>query len=183
MKQFILMLNLFVLMAVLVACDDSASSGDGTASTNTSEVKGSFPPNGDEGFYCLVTDGKNADGSYWKQIMVNIPKYKGHVEKITFDENGNGTQYYEDAHYYTTPYEQRALCLEYEDAVKKQSQKRNYTETYCQNGVYYFVITFQNASVGNLSEKVSWYESDCKDYEQKWKDGDYDEAIERRTSR
>ena len=187
MKRFLFALGTLAMLA-FTACDDSASSGEsnssnGSGSNGTSEVKGSFPPNGDEGFYCLVTDGTNADGSYWKQIMVNIPKYKGHVEKITFDENGNGTQYYEDAHYYTTSYEQRALCLEFEDGIKESSHKRNYTETYCKNGVYYFVITFQNVSVGELAEKVAWYESDCKDYEQKWRDGDYDEAIERRTSR
>ena len=104
------------------------------------------------------------------------------MEKITFDENGNGTQYYEDSHFYITPYEKTAMCLEFEDAIKKQSQKRNYTDTYCKNGVSYFVITFKNASVGSLASKVVDYESDCKDYEQKWKDGDYDEAIKRRLS-
>jgi len=183
MKKFLFVLGMLTMLA-FTACDDSASSGDsnGSGSNPPSETKGSFPPNGDEGFYCLVTDGQNEDGSYWKQIKVNIPKYKGHVEKITFDENGNGTQYYEDSHFYITPYEKTAMCLEFEDAVKKQSQKRNYTETYCNNGVSYFVITFQNASVESLAEKVAWYESDCDDYKQKWRDGDYDEAIKRRLS-
>jgi len=181
MKKFLLALSLVALAFTLVACDDSASGGSG--SNGVGEAKGSFPPNGDEGFYCLVTDGHNEDGSYWKQIMVNIPKYKGHVEKITFDENGNGTQYYEDSHFYITPYEKAALCLEFEDAIKSQSQKRNYTETYCKNGVSYFVITFKNASVESLAFKVGEYESDCKDYERKWKEGDYDEAIERRLSK
>ena len=181
MKKFLLALSLVALAFTLVACDDSASGGSG--SNGVGEAKGSFPPNGDEGFYCLVTDGHSEDGSYWKQIMVNIPKYKGHVEKITFDENGNGTQYYEDSHFYITPYEKAALCLEFEDAIKSQSQKRNYTETYCKNGVSYFVITFKNASVESLAFKVGEYESDCKDYERKWKEGDYDEAIERRLSK
>lgn len=183
MKKFLFVLGMLTMLA-FTACDDSASSGDsnGSGSNPPSETKGSFPPNGDEGFYCLVTDGQNEDGSYWKQIKVNIPKYKGHVEKITFDENGNGTQYYEDSHFYITPYEKTAMCLEFEDAIKKQSQKRNYTDTYCKNGVSYFVITFKNASVGSLASKVADYESDCKDYEQKWKDGDYDEAIKRRLS-
>lgn len=183
MKKFLFVLGMLAMLA-FTACDDSASSGDsnGSGSNPPSETKGSFPPNGDEGFYCLVTDGQNEDGSYWKQIKVNIPKYKGHVEKITFDENGNGTQYYEDSHFYITPYEKTAMCLEFEDAIKKQSQKRNYTDTYCKNGVSYFVITFKNASVGSLASKVADYESDCKDYEQKWKDGDYDEAIKRRLS-
>lgn len=183
MKKFLFVLGMLTMLA-FTACDDSASSGDsnGSGSNPPSETKGSFPPNGDEGFYCLVTDGQNEDGSYWKQIKVNIPKYKGHVEKITFDENGNGTQYYEDSHFYITPYEKTAMCLEFEDAIKKQSQKRNYTDTYCKNGVSYFVITFKNASVSSLASKVADYESDCKDYEQKWKDGDYDEAIKRRLS-
>lgn len=180
MKKFLLALGSVALAFTLAACDDSASGGSG--SNETSETKGSFPPNGDEGFYCLVTDGQNEDGSYWKQIKVNIPKYKGHVEKITFDENGNGTQYYEDSHFYITPYEKTAMCLEFEDAIKKQSQKRNYTDTYCKNGVSYFVITFKNASEGSLTSKVAAYESDCDDYKQKWRDGDYDEAIKRRLS-
>ena len=184
MKKFLLILSALAMFA-FTACDDSASSGDnsGSNSNSSNTSKGSFPPNGDESFYCVVTDGTNADGSYWKQIKVNIPQYKGHVERITFDQNGNGTQYYEDFHFYITPYEKKAMCLEFEDGIKENSHKKNYTETYCDNGVSYFVITFQNANVESLASKVAWYESDCDDYKQKWKDGDYDEVIERRTSR
>ena len=143
MKKILFALGMLAMFAV-TACDDSASSGDsnGSGSNTTSKTTGSFPPNGDEGFYCDVTDGTNADGSYWKQIKVNIPKYKGHVEKFTFDQNGTGTQYYEDSFFYTTSYEKTAMCLEYEDGLKENSHKRNYTETYCGNGFYYFVITF-----------------------------------------
>ena len=185
MKKFLLALGVLSMLA-FTACDDSASSsGDnnGSGTKSTSDSKRSFPANGDEGFYCEVTDGTNADGSYWKQIKVNIPKYKGHVEKFTFDENGNGTQYYEDAHFYITPYEKTAMCLEFEDGIKESSHKRNYTETYCGNGFYYFVISFQNLKLGTLQSQVASYEEDCKDYERKWRDGDYDEVIERRTSK
>ena len=184
MKKLLFALGMFAMLA-FTACDDSPSSGDsnGSGSNPPSETKGSFPPNGDEGFYCLVTDGQNEDGSYWKQIKVNIPKYKGHVEKFTFDENGTGTQYYEDSHFYITPHEKAALCLEFEDGIKESSHKRNYTETYCKNGVSYFVISFQNMSLGSLNSAIVEYEEDCEDYKRKWKDGDYDEVIKRRTSR
>ena len=69
MKKILFALGVFAIFA-LTACDDSASSGDsnGSGSNSTSKTTGSFPPNGDEGFYCDVTDGTNADGSYWKQI-------------------------------------------------------------------------------------------------------------------
>lgn len=180
MKKFLFALSTLALMFAFTACDDSASSGDGA---EKQAAKGSFPENGEEGFYCEVTDGTNADGSYWKQIKVNIPKYKGHVEKFTFDENGTGTQYYEDAHFYITPHEKAAMCLEFEDGIKESAHKRNYTETYCGNGFYYFVISFQNISMETLQSKVGDYEDDCKDYERKWMDGDYDEVIERRTSK
>ena len=81
MNKLLLALVTIAFALALTACDDSASSGDtnGSGSNTTSKTTGSFPPNGDEGFYCDVTDGTNADGSYWKQIKVNIPKYKGHV--------------------------------------------------------------------------------------------------------
>ena len=185
MKKFLLALGMLSMFA-FTACDDSASSGsdsNGSGSKSTSNSKGSFPANGDEGFYCEVTDGTNADGSYWKQIKVNIPKYKGHVEKFTFDENGNGTQYYEDAQYYITPYEKTAMCLEFEDAIKQQAHKRNFIETYCENGVSYFVISFQNVNPGALYSAIVDYESDCENYERMWKEGEYDEVIERRTLR
>ena len=185
MKKFLLALGMLSMLA-FTACDDSASSsGDnnGSGSKSTSNSKGSFPANGDEGFYCEVTDGTNADGSYWKQIKVNIPKYKGNVEKFTFDENGNGTQYYEEAQFYITPYEKTAMCLEFDDAIKQQSHKRNFTETYCENGVSYFVISFQNVNPGALYSSIVDYESDCENYERMWKEGEYDEVIERRASR
>ena len=184
MKKILFALGMLAIFT-LTACDDSASSGDsnGSGSNSTSKTTGSFPPTGDEGFYCEVTDGTNADGSYWKQIKVNIPKYKGHVEKFTFDQNGTGTQYYEDSFFYTTPYEKSAMCLEFEDGIKENSYKRNYTETYCGNGFYYFVISFQNLSLEALHSQVDDYEEDCKDYERKWKGGDYDEFIEKRTWR
>jgi len=186
MKKLLFLLGMLSMFA-FTACDDSASSGDssdnGSGSKTSSTPKGSFPANGDEGFYCEVTDGTNADGSYWKQIKVNIPKYKGHVEKFTFDQNGTGTQYYEDAGFYITPYEQTAMCLEFEDGIKESSYKRNYTQTYCGNGFYYFVISFQNLKLETLQLQVKDYEDDCKDYEKKWREGDYDEVIERRTSR
>ena len=187
MKKLLFALGMLAVLA-FTACDDSASSGsdngNGSGSNSASNSKGSFPPNGgNDGFYCEVKDGTNADGSYWKQIKVNIPKYKGHVEKFTFDQNGTGTQYYEDSFFYTTSYEKTAMCLEFEDGIKENSHKRNYTETYCGNGFYYFVISFQNLSLEALHSQVDDYEDDCKDYEKKWKDGDYDEFIEKRTWR
>ncbi len=184
MKKLLLALGMLTMFAV-TACDDSASSGDSndSGSKSSSISKGSFPPNGDESFYCIVTDGRKEDGSYWKQIRLNIPKYKGFVENFTFDENGNGTQYYEDAQYYITPYEKTAMCLEFEDAIKQQAHKRNFIETYCENGVSYFVISFRNVNLGSLNSAISDYESDCENYERMWKEGEYDEVIERRTSR
>ena len=73
--------------------------------------------------------------------------------------------------------------MEFEDGIKESSHKRNYTETYCKNGVSYFVISFQNMSLGSLNSAIVEYEEDCEDYKRKWKDGDYDEVIKRRTSR
>ena len=184
MKKFLLVLSALAVGFAFTACDDSASSDGGDKSNSNSQAtKGSFPTNGDEAFYCEVTEGENEDGSYWKQIKVNIPKYKGHVEKITFDETGTGTQYYEEAQYYITSYEKAAMCLEFEDGIKEQSRKRNFTETYCDNGVSYFVISFENVSMGSLVSAVGSYEEDCEDYKQKWKEGEYDEVIERRTSK
>ena len=60
MKKLFLM-SLFASLLAFTACDDSASSGDsdGSDSKSTSKSKGSFPPNGDESFYCVVTDGRN----------------------------------------------------------------------------------------------------------------------------
>ena len=189
MKKLLLFLSALAVGLAFTACDGSASSGSSDNSISNSNsnsqkaAKSSFPTNGDEGFYCEVTEGENEDGSYWKQIKVNIPKYKGHVEKFTFDETGTGTQYYEDSHFYITPYEKTTFCLEFEDGIKEGAHKRNYTETYCENGFYYFVISFQNLSLGTLQSQVEEYEDDCKQYEREWKDGEYDEFIEKRTSK
>ena len=189
MKKFLIVLSALAVGFAFTACDGSASSGSSDNSISNSNsnsqkvAKNSFPPNGDEGFYCEVTSGTNEDGSYWKQIKVNIPKYKGHVEKITYDESGTGTQYYEDSYFYTTPYEKTTMCLEFEDGIKEGAHKRNYTETYCGNGFYYFVISFENAGLEEITSNVDEYEDDCKQYEREWKDGEYDEVIERRTSK
>ena len=95
MKKLLFVLGMLSMFA-FTACDDSASSGDssdnGSGSKTSSTPKGSFPANGDEGFYCEVTSG---DG--WAQIKVNIPGYKGHVEKRSYDAvTETATQYYEE---------------------------------------------------------------------------------------
>ena len=94
MKKLLLALGM-LSMLVFTACDDSASSsGDnnGSGTKSASNSKGSFPANGDEGFYCEVTSG---DGR--AQIKVNIPGYKGHVEKRSYDAvTETATQYYEE---------------------------------------------------------------------------------------
>ena len=173
MKKFALAAISAALMFVFGACDDSTSADSNGSNT----VRGCFSSTGDPNFSCEVTEGTDADGKSWKQIKVNIPNYKGHVEKMTYDESGSGTQYYETSYFNLTPRKKMLMCLEFEDGIKSSSKKRNYTETYCDNGVSYFVITFENIPMSTIVSQVSSYEEDCEDYRRKWEDGDYDESV------
>ena len=75
---------LFALLALMFAL---SGCGDSTSASDSGSKGGSFPSNGDPDFYCEVTEGDN-----WWQMKVNIPKYKGIVEKFTYEEGGTGTQ-------------------------------------------------------------------------------------------
>jgi hypothetical protein len=184
MKKFLLALGMLSMLA-FTACDDSASSsGDnnGSGTKSTSNSKGSFPANGDEGFYCEVT---SRDG--WAQIKVNIPGYKGHVEKRSYDAaTETATQYYEEVQYNITEYEKQLMCMEYDRDIKNNAKKnKNLTDYYCDNAVFYMVGTVENASYLKEDFAAAKYEfaEICKDYEKKWEEHGFDEVIERRTSK
>ena len=176
MKKFLFALSTLALMFAFTACDDSASGGDGAESQ---EWKGSFPPNGDAGFYCEVTSGES-----WAQLKVNIPGYMGHVEKRSFDDaTQTATQYYEEVQYNLNPFEKVEMCLEYDRDIRDDAKRKRYlTDYYCKNSVFYMVGTIPSA--GYLKEEYATaayeFRQSCDDYEKKWKEHGYDEVINRR---
>jgi hypothetical protein len=187
MKKFLFALGTLAMFA-FTACDDSASSGEdsnsgnGSGSNGTSEAKGSFPPNGgDAGYYCDVTSGEG-----WAQIKVNIPGYKGHVEKRSYDAATNtATQYYEESQYNLSPLDKVEMCLEYDRDIRDNTKKNRYlTDYYCKNSVFYMVGTISNASYLKEDYAAAKYEfmQSCEDYDRKWEEHGYDEVINRRRS-
>ena len=177
MKKLFVVLSLLGSLMAVIACDDSASSGNGSGSNSS---KGSFPPNGgNDGFYCEVTSGEG-----WAQIKVNIPGYKGQVEKRSYDEaTETATQYYEESQYNLSSFDKTEMCLEYDRDIKNNKKKnKNLTDYYCGNSVFYMVGKIENASYLKDDFAAAKYEFDkeCDDYERKWKEHGFDEVIERR---
>ena len=183
MKKYLLALSSFTLAFALVACDDSASSNsdasstknaassnNGTSANPSSGKKGSFPVNGDPNFYCIVNHGEEADGKIWSEKKFNIPNRQGHVERLTFDANGNGTQYYEDSYYNLNNRNKVAMCMEFNEAVKEKSRKKNFIETYCEGQVSYFVIAFENAPLDELISRVNSFVEDCEWEKKNWEE-------------
>ncbi|ACX74253.1 putative lipoprotein [Fibrobacter succinogenes subsp. succinogenes S85] len=187
MKKFLLAMGSIALAFALTACDDSASSNSDASSTsnnqnnaassnngtgaNTSNAKkGSFPENGDPNFYCIVTHGEEPDGKIWSEKKFNIPNRQGHVERLTFDADGNGTQYYEDSYYNLNNRNKVAMCMEFNEAVKEKSNKKNFIETYCEGQVSYFIIAFENAPLDELISRTNSFAEDCKWEEKNWED-------------
>ena len=168
MTKRILFLGLLVLAFSLNACDDSASS------SSENDAVGSFPAKGDPDFYCNVTEGSD-NGTYWIEMKVNIPKYKGHLERLTYDDKGNGTQYIEDAYFRISMGNMVEMCLDFKQFIREEKQERNITESYCKNGVSYFVTEFKNVSMSNLVSRGSGFHEQCKDYKRDWESGEYDD--------
>ena len=162
-----ILLALFALMFVLSACEDSTSASD------SGSKGGSFPSNGDPNFYCEVTKGDN-----WWQMKLNIPKYKGMVEKFTYEENGTGSQYYEEAYFGLTSIEKKMMCQEWEQELKEKSRKKNFKDAYCGNGVFYSVIEYEGQSRESIEEEASYFEEDCQRYKKKWENGEFDEEYD-----
>lgn len=177
MRKSLFALGFLVFALAFTACGDSSSGASESNLSNDGKTsaKSSFPQNGDPDFYCEVTSGTDEDGKTFGQIKVNIPNYKGHVERIAFDEAGNGTQYYEESYYNLNSYNKRAMCLEFEQGIEEKSRKKNFTETYCENGVSYFVISFQDAPIDHLAQHANEYKEDCEQYRREWEDGEFDE--------
>ena len=171
MKRKFIALMALSLMFSFVACDDSAS---GSSEGESSEVKGSFPQGGDPEFYCEATSGIDDDGRNWSQIKVNIPNYKGHVERFVFDNEGNGTQYYEEAHFKIKSYEKAEMCLEFNQFLAEEKGERNITDSYCGEGVSYFVVQFENVKIERLMPQITYFEEDCEQYKREWEEGEYD---------
>ncbi len=182
MKKALFAISSLVLALAFTACGDSSSGASDSDPSNGGKpsAKGSFPQNGDPEFYCYATSGTDEDGKIWGQIKLNIPNYKGHVERITFDEAGNGTQYYEQSYYNLNSYNKTAMCLEFEQGIEEKSRKRNFTETHCENGVSYFVISFQGAPINELMMHATEFEEDCEQYKREWEDGEYEEYQKKR---
>ena len=176
----ILALGTLSLAFAFTACDDSASGNSGAndnagGNAGSSEVKGSFPQGGDPDFYYIADSGVDKDGNNWSEIRVNIPNYWGHVERITFDAAGNGTQYYEEANYGLSSVKKGMMCLEFNDEIQKKSAKYDFAETYCENGVSYFIVRFQDVDVEeDLAPRIEYFKQDCEDYKEQWKAGEYD---------
>lgn len=177
----ILALGTLALAFAFTACDDSASSnsdtnGNAGGNAGKSEAKGSFPQGGDPNFYCIADSGVDENGNNWSEIRVNIPKYRGHVEKITYDAAGNGTQYYEETYFSLNSVKQAMMCLEFNDEIEKKSAKYDFADTYCENGVSYFVVRFQDVDVEEeLAPRIEYFKEDCEDYKQEWEEGEYDD--------
>ena len=173
----ILALGTLALAFAFIACDDSASSGSDTnGNAGKSAAKGSFPQGGDSDFYCIADSGVDADGNNWAEIKVNIPKYHGHVERITYDAAGNGTQYYEETYFSLNSIKQSMMCLEFNEEIEKKSAKYDFADTYCENGVSYFVVRFQDVDVEEeLAPRIEYFKEDCEDYKQEWEAGEYDD--------
>lgn len=164
MRKFFATMTLFASLMAFTACDDSAS-GDSEGS------KGSFPQNGDPSFYCEVTSGEG-----WAQIKVNIPGYMGRVEKFSYDAaTETATKYYEESYYKLTEFEKAEMCLEYDRDIKN-NKKKNVTDYYCGNGVFYMVVSATNASryKEEVSEEAVYFKERCLEYEEDWNDGVYD---------
>lgn len=155
---------LFALMLVLSGCGDSTSASD------SGSKGGNFPSNGDPDFYCDVTEGDN-----WWQMKVNIPNYMGMVEKFTYEENGTGTQYYEESYFGLSTSEKKMMCMEWNQEIKEKSRKKNFKETYCGNGVFYSIIEYEGQSRESIVEEASYFEEKCQRYKRKWENGEFDE--------
>ncbi|MBR4785249.1 MAG: hypothetical protein IK012_08365 [Fibrobacter sp.] len=172
------MKKLLALLACLsfafVACDDSASASSGNGSGSNKSAKGSFPANGDSDFYCDVTNGTNSDGTTWVQMKVNIPNYMGHVEKLTYDQEGNGSQYYEESYFRITPMDKLEMCLEFQEFIQEEKEERNISDFYCDEGVSYFVTNFEHLKLEKILSRATYFEEDCEEYRTDWKEGVYD---------
>lgn len=168
MTKRILFLALLVLAFSLNACDDSASS------SSENESAGSFPAKGDPDFYCAVTEGFD-NGTYWIQIKVNIPNYKGHVERLTYDENGNGSQYIEESYFRISAGNKMEMCLDFKQFVREEKRERNITDSYCKDGVKYYTAEFKNTSIKDLVSRGASFDEDCKDYKREWLEGEYED--------
>lgn len=170
-------LNMFILSLAVAfcACDDSASGSpeNGGDSGKTAESKGSFPAGGDPDFYCEATIGVDSDGKNWSQIKLNIPNYKGFVERIVFDDAGNGSQYYEESYFKISPMDKAEMCLEFEQALREDLADKNVTDSYCGEGVSYFVIEFEKVKPERLASYAVSFREDCEDYERDWEEGEY----------
>jgi hypothetical protein len=173
----ILTLGTLALAFAFTACDDSTSSSSETnGNAGKSATKGSFPQGGDSDFYCIADSGVDENGNNWSEIRVNIPKYRGHVERITYDAAGNGTQYYEETYFSLNSVKQAMMCLEFNDEIEKKSAKYDFADTYCENGVSYFVVRFQDVDVEEeLAPRIEYFKEDCEDYKQEWESGEYDD--------
>ena len=154
MTKRILFLGLLVLAFSLNACDDSSSS------SSENDAVGSFPAKGDPDFYCNVTEGSD-NGTYWIEM--------------TYDDKGNGTQYIEDAYFRISMGNMVEMCLDFKQFIREEKQERNITESYCKNGVSYFVTEFKNVSMSNLVSRGSGFHEQCKDYKRDWESGEYDD--------
>ena len=175
MKRFLLAMGAAALAFALTACENSASNASADSNQQASERSGSFPKNGDPNFYCEVTSGEG-----WAQIKVNIPNYMGHVEKRSYDATTDvGTQYYEESYYNLNPFQKSEMCLEYERDVKND-KKRNITDFYCGHGVFFMVVTAENASryIDEFTTMEDHFIERCREYREDWDNGVYDHRDE-----
>lgn len=185
MKKFFLGLSVCLMAFAISACDDSSSTqASGDSQDNASLVKGSFPSNGDPDFSCVVTTGSENNGNRWVQYRLNIPKYKGMVERITLDASGTKTtQYYEESYFNISPFNVGAMCAEFYQAIKETENKgRTFDDYQCGNGVSYFVYSGRRPSAPSEEEEdlivreEQYFKEDCADYEEKWERGEYDRS-------
>lgn len=168
MTKRIFFLGLLVLAFSLNACDDSSSS------SSENESVGSFPAKGDPDFYCEVTEGSD-NGTYWIQMKLNIPNYRGTVEKLTYDENGNGSLYSEVDYFRISAGNKMEMCLDFKQFIREEKQERNITDSYCKNGVAYYKIEYKNASMSDIVSKGASFHEDCKEYKAGWESGEYED--------
>lgn len=187
MKKFFFVLAALLVANAFIACESSTSSEP--EETPSKVVKGSFPSNGESEFSCVVTKGSEDNGDRWVQLRLNIPKYKGMVERITIDASGTkSTQYYEESYFNLNPFKMNAMCLEFNQAIAEKEQKGRVLDDHqCGNGVSYFVYSatkrptdsYDDEEEDIIAREELYFNEDCEDYKEDWEVGEYDFAQNR----
>lgn len=178
MNWFVCGLSLVVMMFALVSCGSLTSSdSDDNNRDIPTNMAGHFPFDGDSDFSCVITNGRELDGTRWVQYRLNIPNYKGMMERISINISGIGTQYYEQTYFNANPFEMNAMCLEFNKGIaEKEKRGHIFVDHQCDNGVSFFVSEFDGKrwitsedEEDPVASRDDYYRELCEEYEKKWK--------------